>query len=181
VADFVTRNNSELLAALGNFVNRTLTFAARYFEGRVPPAGQRDEADAAQLAAIAEQHRRTTEQLEALRFRPALGEVMALARLANGYFDQKQPWKQRKDDMAGCGRTINVCIQTVRALATMMAPFLPFSAVKTAAMLNLPLTAGDVLPWDEALTELPADHALGEPRILFTKIEPDALLAEQGG
>ncbi len=175
IDDFITRNNSELLAALGNFVNRTLTFAVRYFEGKVPAAGERLEVDDAQIAAIAEQHRKTAEQLDALRFRPALNEVMALARLGNGYFDQKQPWKQRKDDMAGCGVTLNVCIQTVRALAVMMAPFLPFSAARVAAMLNIEIGDRSLLPWDTATRELPRGHELGEPQILFTKLEADAL------
>lgn len=175
IDDFITRNNAELLAALGNFVNRTLTFAARYFDGKVPDAGERQDVDNAQIAAIAEQHRKTTEQFDALRFRLALNEMMALARAANAYFDTKQPWKQRKEDLAACGTTLNVCIQTVRALTVMMAPFLPFSAAKAAAMLNIAIGENSLLPWDSATEPLPAGHALGEPRILFTKLEPDAL------
>ncbi|NIV46641.1 MAG: class I tRNA ligase family protein, partial [Gammaproteobacteria bacterium] len=83
---------------------------------------------------IGEQHAKVTDHIEAFRFKAALGEVMALARASNVYLDRKQPWKQRKEDLAACGTTINVCVQTVRALATMMAPFLPFSAAKCADM-----------------------------------------------
>jgi methionyl-tRNA synthetase len=95
---------------------------------------------------------------------------MALARASNGYLDVKAPWKQRKESMAACGTTINVCVQTVKALATLMAPFLPFSAEKCAAMLRLP---GPGLPWHEATTELPAGHEFDEPAILFTKLETE--------
>ena len=93
----------------------------------------------------------------------------SFARAANVYFDAKQPWKQRKEDPAGCGATINVCIQTVRALTTLMAPFLPFSAEKCAAMLKF---ASADLAWPSATQELPAGHVLGEPTILCKKLEP---------
>ena len=93
---------------------------------------------------------------------------MALARASNVYFDRKQPWKQRKEDIAACGTTLNVCVQTVRALATMMAPFLPFSADQCAEMLRLP---DRPLAWDDATSEIPAGHELGEPVILYKKLD----------
>lgn len=170
VDDFITRNNTELLNVLGNFINRSLTFAARYFEGRVPEAGQRQAVDQEHMAAIARQIAAVTQNLEAFHFRNAMAELMALARLANVYFDTKQPWKQRKDDMAGCGTTLNVCIQTVKALTILMNPFLPFSGAKSAEMLKL-----NSLAWDEATKELPAGHPLGEPVILFKKLDPAEL------
>jgi methionyl-tRNA synthetase len=168
IDDFIARNNGELLNALGNFINRTLTFAQRYFEGVVPEVGDRTEADREHLALIAAQAEKTTANLEAFRFKAALAEVMALSRAANGYLDLKAPWKQRKESMAACGTTINICVQTVKALATLMAPFLPHSAEKCAAMLSLP--SAD-LPWHEATTELPAGHRLDEPAILFKKLD----------
>jgi methionyl-tRNA synthetase len=168
VGDFIARNNGELLNALGNFINRALTFAQRYFDGRVPDPGERNEVDRGHLDLIAEQKRKVTDHLEAFRFRGAMTEIMSLARASNGYLDRKQPWKQRKEDMAACGTTLNVCLQTVRALTTLMAPFLPFSAASCAKMLGLD---DDRLSWDEATTELPAGHALGEPQILFRKLE----------
>jgi len=172
VDDFIARNNGELLNALGNFINRSLTFAGRYFEGRVPDVGQRTDADHEQLACISRQAERITQRLEELRFRDALGEVMALARASNGYLDVKRPWQQRKEDLAACGTTINVCIQTVRALAVLMAPFLPHSAKSCARMLQL---AGEELPWDDATREIPAGHTLGEPEILFKKLDATEL------
>jgi len=166
--DFVTRNNSELLNALGNFINRTVTFVHRYFDGKVPGSGARLAVDLEHVELLDTRARATTDNLEKMRFRAGLAEVMSLARASNGYLDVKQPWKQRKEDMVACGATLNVCLQTVRTLATLMAPFLPFSAEKCAAMLNL-----ESLPWDEATRELPAGHTLGEPVILYRKIEAE--------
>jgi methionyl-tRNA synthetase len=168
IDDFIARNNGELLNALGNFINRTLTFAQRYFDGKVPEPGGRGDADREHVARIAAQAEKVTGHLEAFRFKAALAEVMALARASNGYLDVKQPWRERKEDLAACGTTINVCVQTVKALATLMAPFLPHSAAKCAAMLR---TENEALPWREVTEELPADHALGEPVILFRKLD----------
>jgi methionyl-tRNA synthetase len=168
IDDFIARNNGELLNALGNFINRALTFAQRYHDGKVPEPGQRDDIDRAHIALIAEQHAKVTENIEAFRFKAALGEVMALARASNVYLDRKQPWKQRKEDMAACGTTINVCVQTVLALATLMAPFLPFSAERCVVMLQL---LDRSLPWNDATSEIPAGHVLGEPTILYRKLD----------
>jgi len=166
--DFIARNNGELLNALGNFINRALTFVQRYFDGRVPAVGQRTGVDLEHLRLIAAQAEKITRLIEEFRFKAALAEVMVLARASNGYLDVKQPWKQRKEDPDACGTTLNVCVQTVKALATLMAPFLPFSAAKCAAMLRLD---ADPLPWHEATVELPADHELDQPQILFKKLE----------
>ena len=86
------------------------------------------------------------------------------------YFDAKQPWKSRKDNMADCGMTINVCIQTMRALTTLMAPFLPFSADKCRQMLNL---GDDYTRWAGAAEVVPAGHELGQAEILFQKLETE--------
>jgi len=119
-----------------------------------------------------------TELIEGFRFKAALGEVMALARAANGYFDAKAPWKQRKEDLAACGTTINVCLQTVRGLTVLMAPFLPHSAEKCVAMLGL----GDSgLAWDTATRELEAGRSLGEPVILVRKLDKQELDDEGSG
>jgi methionyl-tRNA synthetase len=171
--DFISRNNGELLNALGNFINRTLTFVQRYFDGRVPAKGQREAVDHGQLALIAQQADQVAGHMDRFQFKAALAEVMALSRAANGYMDTKQPWKQRKDDMAACGTTMNVCVQTVKALATLMAPFLPFSAEKCVEMLNAPT---GTLAWREATVEIPEAHQLGEPAILFKKLELDDLI-----
>jgi methionyl-tRNA synthetase len=167
--DFVARNNGELSNAYGNFVHRTLTFVERHFDRRVPEIGRREDIDHEHLARIQETALRVTEHLEAFRFRAALGEILGLARASNVYLDRKQPWRQRTTDLAACGTTLNVCLQTVRALVTLSAPFLPFAAARSAAMLGL---APPPLPWDSATHELPAGHALGAPEPLFPRIEP---------
>jgi methionyl-tRNA synthetase len=174
VDDFIARNNGELVNALGNFVNRTVTFAHRYFEGRVPAVGRREEVDRSHLAAIATASGRVTDLLEQLRFKAAMAEIMALARASNGYLDVKAPWRQRTEDLGACGTTINVCLQTVKALGTLMAPFLPFSAAKCASMLRLERRN---LAWHEATVELPAGATLGEPVMLFRKLEAAEFLS----
>lgn len=172
IDEFINKNNTELSNVLGNFINRTLTFAVRYFDGKVPPPGERQAIDQEQMARIAGQVQAITEQLEAFRFKNAIAELMNLARAGNVYFDAKQPWKQRKDDLPGCAATINVCIQTCRALTTLMAPFMPITAGKCLTMLELDR---DALAWGSATHELPAGHPLGEPVILFKKLDATEL------
>ncbi|HPU25864.1 MAG TPA: methionine--tRNA ligase [Phycisphaerae bacterium] len=180
---FIEANNAILSNTLGNFVNRTLTFAQKYFDNRVPEAGTRGPGEQQQLANIREAAARTTELLEAFRFKDAMEAVINLARQANGYFSEKAPWAQRKTDMAACGTTINVCIQMVKALTVLIAPFMPSSALRCARMLNLPVSPSGQLAlppiaWDEATVELPAGHALGEPVILFQKLDPGQIFAD---
>ena len=175
VDDFIARNNGELVNALGNFINRTLTFAQRFHDGVVPEPGERSDVDRAQLETIARQADAVAENLEAFRFRAALAEVMSLARASNGYLDTKKPWQQRKGSLEACGTTINVCIQTVRALTTLMAPFLPHSADRCAEMLGIDSGSW---PWSDATSELDAGHGLGEPVILFRKLDAAELFPE---
>ena len=171
---FLEANNAILVNTLGNFINRTLTFAVRYFEGQVPPVGVRGEREAQQIAGIAESARAASECLESFRFRDGLEAIINLARQGNAYFSEKEPWKQRKVDMAGCGTTINVCVQMVKALAVLMSPYLPFSAERTAAMLKIDAA----LPWGASTAELPEGHALGEPAILFKKLDAAELFEQ---
>ena len=170
--DFVNRNNNELLAALGNFVNRGMSFAHKYFDGKVPAAGELTDIDRAHLDARAGYVERVAAELDACHFKAALVEMMALARAGNGYYDATAPHHTRKTDLAACGRAINVCLQTVRTLTTLMAPFLPFAAQKCLRMLNLD---ADALRWDSALTPLPAGHALGASEYLVKKLDPAEL------
>ncbi len=177
IDDFIARNNGELVNALGNFINRSMIFAGKYFEGKVPEVGARNDVDEAQLKALADARDEVTSLIEQFRFKAAAEALMALARTANGYFDTKAPWKQRKEDLAACGTTINVCLQTVHTLCTLMAPFMPFSAERCAGMLKI----DPALPWDRATEELPGGHGLGEPEILFKKLDADELFGEDAG
>ena len=173
--DFVQRNNAELLAKLGNLVNRTLTFAKKYFDGNVPEPGQRDAVDETQLALRQETADKVADHIEHFRFRAGLETAVDLAQAGNEYFDTTKPYRTRKTDLAECGRAINVCIQTVRSLATICGPFLPFSTRSTLRQLACDESA---LAWERAAEELPAGHALGEPAILYRKIEADEIDSE---
>ncbi len=173
--DFITRNNGELLAALGNFFNRSITFAHKYFDGKVPPAGERDAVDNEQLARCKSAADETAAELEAFRFKSALARVMQLARDGNGYFDTTAPFKSRKTDMDACGRAVNVCLQTARTLTTLMAPFLPHSAAKCLQMFNL---GADGLSWDVATQPLKDGAPLGQAQLLFKKLDAAELFGD---
>lgn len=169
--DFVARNNNELVAALGNFVNRALAFAERYFEGRVPEAAALTDADRAHLQRGAEALQRVGEQLEAQHFRAALEHLMAYARDCNLYFGQREPWRTRKENLADCAATISTCIQSIHLLAVLCAPFMPGAAERTLAQLGLAL---DRWTW-KVPPPLTAGHKLGPPQVLFAKLEPDCM------
>lgn len=173
--DFIARNNGELLNAFGNFFNRTITFAHKYFEGKVPPAGTRDALDLAQLQRCHEATERTATELEGCHFKNALAEVMALARAGNAYFDATKPFLSRKTDLAACGRAINVCLQTARTLATLIAPFLPTIGDRCAQMLTLD---ADYSRWSRACEQLPDAHPLAEPAILVKKLDAKELFEQ---
>jgi methionyl-tRNA synthetase len=175
IDDFIGRNNGELLNAFGNFFNRTMTFVHKYFDGKLPAAGRRDDVDNAHLKQCAKFAESTGKALEQCRFKAALSEVMALARAGNGYFDVTKPFLSRKTDMAACGRAINVCFQTARTLTTIIAPFLPTTAEQCAKMLHL---SGDWRAWSSATDELHEAHPMGEPEILVKKLDAKELFAE---
>ena len=163
--EFIQRNDGELVATLGNFVNRLVPFCHKNFEGKVPAAGNRGwRATTTYLRSVEFRPRRPPSISKACRFKAALFEVMELARAGNAYLGEKEPWKQRKTDLAACATTINVGLQIARTLTSIMQPFLPFSARKLAAMLSLDDRA---FSWGSATEELSDGHALGEAVPLF--------------
>ena len=166
--DLIRRNNDELVAALGNFVHRNMTFAHRYLGGEVPERGEPTEQDGAQLTMIGGLAERVGALLDEYQFKDALQELMAAARESNRYFDYREPWVLRKEDKAACGTVINVCLNTVKTLAVVMEPFVPFAAAKTQAMLS---AEADEMRWPVAAQPLPEGRPLGEPVILFEKLE----------
>ncbi len=185
--DFQTRANSELADILGNFVHRALTFAAREFDGQVPPLVNPGDFDRETLAKLAEFPARIGQSYERFRIREAVFETMNLARLGNKYFNDSEPWKTRKTDREACANTIHVSLQLCAALSVLMEPVLPFSAAKLRAMLGLDgirasAPGGDpgaTTGWDEAGQPLlQENHALGNPEILFRKVEDDAIDAQ---
>lgn len=169
--DFVTRNNSELVAAFGNFVNRTLTFAARYFDGKVPDAAAQTDVDREHVKLADEALKKVGKNIEGHRYRLALEEMMAFARACNQYFGVREPWRTRKEDLNDCAAAIATCIHAVHYLAILAYPFMPGAARKLIAMLGLP---EETIRW-EPPAPLAAGHPLGEPAILFEKLLPDCM------
>jgi methionyl-tRNA synthetase len=176
--DYQTRNNSELVGILGNFINRSLTFVDKYFENKVPPRGKLDQRDTWMLGQVESAPQRIGSALERFEVRQALRNFMDVCRDANKYFNDKEPWKTVKSDLDACGTTLNICIHVSRTLAVLMEPFLPFSAEKLWQMLRFD---GDVhkQSWDthNAVT-IPGRHLLGKPEILFEKIEDTVIEQE---
>ena len=184
--DFQSFVNNELADTLGNFVNRALAFANKYFDSVLPPLDAPNERDREVLAAMETAPGRVGEHLERFRFRDAIAEAMSLARLGNKYFNDSEPWATRKSEPRACGNTIHVSLQLAASLSILFDPFLPFSGAKIRRMLRLdgvrssePRGEGGTLGWDAAARPLlVGGHALGEAEILFTKVEDDAIQAE---
>lgn len=180
------RVNNELADTLGNFVNRSLTFARRFFDGNVPPLQNPSALDAEMLAAVAGAPAQIAERLEQYRFRDAASALMALARQANKYFNDSAPWATRTSDPQKCANTIHVALQVSAALSILCEPFLPFTAAKIRSMLHIEGVRSSAtaerdrgLGWNDAARPLlAAGERLGEPEILFTKIE-DAVIQAQ--
>lgn len=176
--DFQTRNNSELVGILGNFINRSLTFIAKHFDNRVPQQHEPDGADQWMLNRIAEAPQKIAAFLDKFEVRQALKELMDVARDANKYFNDQQPWITVKTDRQKCATTLNICIQISKCLAILMEPFMPFSARSLWQLLNLGEDVQDQ-KWAEAgENSVPAGHALNEPEILFSKID-DEIIEQQ--
>ena len=169
--DFQTRNNSELVAIFGNFVNRALVLTQNYFEGKVPQAGSFTDFDTETWNEVANIKKNLEEALETFRFREALKEAMNLARLGNKYLADTEPWKLIKTDEARVKTILNVSLQITANLAVLMEPFLPKSAASLRQMLNL-----NQVDWETIGKQmLPVGHQLGQPSLLFEKIEDNTI------
>ncbi|MFC6225128.1 methionine--tRNA ligase [Hymenobacter artigasi] len=173
--DFQARNNNELVATLGNFVNRAAVLTHKFFEGKVPELGELTPIDQDAFAQLAEFPAKVGELIENYRFRDALAEVMNLARLGNKYLAETQPWHLIKTDAVRTGTVLNVSLQIAAGLAPLLEPFLPESAQKLATMLNLELGNWASAGRPDALA---AGHQLREAALLFGKIE-DAVVETQ--
>ncbi|MEJ2594277.1 MAG: methionine--tRNA ligase [bacterium] len=170
--DFQARNNNELLAIFGNFVNRTLVLTQKYFEGVVPEAGQPDKEADQVYAEIKGYPAKIAASLDRFRFREALAELMNLARLGNKYLTDQEPWKLIKTDRQKVELILNTSLQIAANLAILSEPFLPFSANKLRNMLNMKEDK-----WSDAGNPklLPSGHKLNKPEFLFEKIEDKAI------
>ena len=174
-SDFQARNNSELVAVFGNFVNRAMVLTGKYFNGEVPARTELLDVDKAAFDEIRVAVKAMTEALDTFHFREALKQAMEIARVGNRYLQETEPWKVSKTDMERTATILNVALQICANLAVAFEPFLPFSSEKLCKMLNLPDLKWDMLGRDDLL---PAGHKLGEPVLLFEKIEDDAIAAQ---
>lgn len=174
--DFQTRNNSELVAIYGNFVNRSIVLTHKYFEGRVPHDAKPEAIDRDTLAQIPVIKKAIEDNLEHYRFREALKEAMNLARLGNKYLTDTEPWKVAKTDMDRTASILNVSLKICANLAIAFAPFIPFSSDKLLDMLSLPK---ETLKWNLIGSDiLEEGHQLKEAKLLFSKVEDDAIQAQ---
>lgn len=173
--DFQARNNNELVAILGNFVNRVTVLTQKYFEGKVPTLMAVTNEDQAVIDELAAAPARIGAAIEHYRFREALAEVMNVARLGNKYLADSEPWKIIKTDEDRVRTILNISLQIVANLRILVEPFLPFTAGKLMQMLN---SGG--YTWDEAgsIHLLKRGHQLGQPELLFSRIEDQEVEAQ---
>jgi len=174
--DFQARNNNELAAIFGNFINRVVVLTNKYYNGIVPAPNEFSEVDEQTLAELKAYPAVISSSIERYRFREALGELMNVARLGNKYLADEEPWKMVKENPARVQTQMYVALQIASALAVLSEPFLPFTAKKLSNILKI-----DTLGWNDVTTKtdlLSAGHQIGQAEILFAQIE-DAEIQKQ--
>ena len=173
--DFQARNNNELVAILGNFVNRAIVLTHKFFEGKVPSQGALTDTDTQLFADIAKAKESLSANLDTFHFREALKDAMEIARLGNRYLQETEPWKLAKTDMDRVATIMNVALQICGNIAIAFEPFLPFMSEKLRSMLNM-----DAISWDDLGKSglIAADTAIAPAEFLFEKIEDDAIDAQ---
>lgn len=170
--DFQARNNNELVAILGNFINRALVLTQKYFDNKVPQIHELTDYDKETLKEFADVKEVVESYLETFRFRDALKEAMNLARIGNKYLADTEPWKVAKTDMARVETIMNIALQLTANLSIAFEPFLPFSVQKIRQFINK-----DNLTWEQLgrIDLLPAGHQLNPSELLFSKIEDETI------
>lgn len=170
--DFQARNNNELVAILGNFINRALVLTQKYFDNKVPQIHELTDYDKDTLKEFADVKSVVESYLDTYRFRDALKEAMNLARIGNKYLADTEPWKVVKTDMARVETILNIALQITANLAIAFEPFLPFSAAKIRSFINM-----DSLSWNQLgkIDILPVSHPLNTSELLFAKIEDETI------
>ena len=173
--DFQARNNNELVAIYGNFINRALVLTQKYFESRVPALGELTEYDTQTLADFANVKKQVEALLDTFHFRDAQKEAMNLARIGNKYLAETEPWKLAKTDMNRVATILNISLQIAANLSIAFEPFLPFSSQKLREMLNL-----STFDWKELgkMNLLAEGHQLNTPELLFEKIDDEQVEAQ---
>lgn len=172
--DFQARNNNELVAIFGNFINRVVVLTNKYYNGIIPTPNALSEIDQQVLAELKAYPAVISSSIERYRFREALGEMMNVARLGNKYLADEEPWKLIKTDEERVKTQMYVALQIAAALTTLAEPFLPFTATKLSNILNL----NTPIDWATLSTTsdlIPAGHQIGEAQLLFAKIEDEEI------
>ncbi len=174
--DFQTRNNSELVAIYGNFINRALVLTHKYFDGTIPTPGELTDYDRQTIAEWADTKERLSNHIEEFHFRDALKEAMNLARIGNKYLADTEPWKLAKTDMERVATIMYLSLQIAANLAIAFEPFLPFSSAKLRQMLNMPAEA----QWDRigSIDILKAGATVQQPELLFDKVSDEEIQAQ---
>ena len=175
--DYQARNNNELVAIYGNFVNRALVLTHKYFDGKVPPLGHLTDVDEEMLREVAAIPAELDDQLEHFHFREALKTAMQLARIGNKYLADTEPWKVIKSDPDRVATILHLALQLVGNLSIAFAPFTPFSTRRLLAMLQVE-EEGFAFSRFGATDLLPEGHQLGTPELLFEKIEDEVIQAQ---
>ena len=170
--DFQARNNNELVAVLGNFVNRALVLTQKYYDGKVPACGELTDYDRETIADIASIRASLESNIENYRFREALKDAMNFTRIGNKYLADTEPWKVIKSDPERVKTILNIALQITANTAIAIEPFMPFSAAKMLRML-----AVDKFSWERLgkMDLIEAGHTIGTPELLFEKIEDDVI------
>ena len=173
--DFQARNNSELVAVLGNFVNRALVLTKKYYDGIVPERGELMDYDVATIEEMQKIKASLERNIEHYHFREALKDAMAYSRIGNKYLADTEPWKVVKTDPERVKTILNVALQITANTAIAIEPFMPFSAAKMLKML-----AVDKFSWEQlgSMELMSAGHTIGEAQLLFEKIEDDVIDAQ---
>ena len=173
--DFQARNNNELVAILGNFVNRAVVLTNKYYGGQVPPLGELTDYDRETLDALSKLPIKIGQSIEAYKFREALAEAMNMARLGNKYLADTEPWKVVKTDEQRVQTIMNISLQICASLSVVLEPFMPTSAQKIAGLLRL-----STIDWSKAghVDVISEGHQIGPASLLFEKIE-DPVIAEE--
>ncbi len=174
-ADFQARNNNELVAILGNFVNRAAVLTHKYFGGVVPVAGDPTDTDRAMMEEIRQTRRRLDEALDTFHFREALKEAMEIARIGNRYLQETEPWKTAKTDEQRTATVLNFALQICANLAVAFEPFLPFASERMVSMLRLGSLSWDMIGRFDLVA---AGEEIAPPQLLFEKID-DSVVAAQ--
>ncbi len=176
--DFQARFNNELADILGNFINRTLTFIHKNFNGQVPDKGKLDSSDKELKKLLSEAPQKVGHYIDNFQIRQGVREAMDVARSANKYFNDKMPWKTIKSEPKKCATTLSLCIETIKTLSVILEPVIPNTGEKIKRLINLP-DSKETNEWDSSGEfSLPSGHILNKPEILFAKIEDDIIEKE---